>query len=64
MGRSFIIECPYKLLVSKHMIYEVGLLELHDFKNFVINFSISLTNHRNTTSYRAFNELILFNARD
>ena len=36
VGRSYIIEYPYKLLASKYMIHEVGLLISYDFKDLLL----------------------------
>ena len=36
VGRSYIIEYPFKLLASKYMIHEVGLLISYDFKNLLL----------------------------
>ena len=36
VGRSYIIEYQYKLLASKYMIHEVGLLISYDFKDLLL----------------------------
>ena len=36
VGRSYIIEYPYKLLASKYMIHEVGLLISYGFKDLLL----------------------------
>ena len=36
VGRSYIIEYQYKLLASKYMIHEVGLLMSYDFKDLLL----------------------------
>ena len=54
--RAFIIEYPHKLLITKYVIYHVGLLPLYSFKNLLSALAWPLQ-----TPYRGFNELILFN---
>ena len=56
IGRAFIIEHPYKLLVTKYVIYHVGLLASYSFKNL-----LSAPTWLLQTPYCGFNELILFN---
>ena len=59
VSRSWNIECPYKLLASESVIYEIAFVSIVRFQEIIISFSVAFTNYRNSTPYRAFNELIL-----